>query len=357
MVVYIICAIVMFGVLIAVHEFGHFWTAKVLGVKVNEFSIGMGPQLLKKQRGETMYSLRAFPVGGFCAMEGEDEETGDPRAFTAQKIWKRIIILVAGSAMNFLLGLIIICVIYSSAEGFYTPVIGELFEGFPLEGENGLMVGDRIVSIDSEHVWMYSDISLLLSRGVQGDFDIVIERGGEKLELEHFPLTLKEYEIDGQTVQRYGLVFDVTEATLGAKLKYSLCNSFDFVRLVRMSLFDLITGKARVKDLSGPVGIVGYMTQVGTQSETAKDAAENVAYFAALVAVNLAVMNMLPLPALDGGRIFFMLVTWVIEKLIRRRIDPKYEGYIHMAGLVLFLLLMVVVTYSDIVRLISGNGA
>jgi len=354
---YIIFAVLMFGVLIAVHEFGHFFTAKLLGVKVNEFAIGMGPAILKKQKGETLYALRAFPIGGFCSMEGEDEVTGDPRAFTAQKVWKRFIILAAGSVMNFITGLIIILVIYSSAKGFYTPVITDFMDGFPLEGEEGLMVGDRIVSIDGERILMYSDLSMFLSRGNGEDFDLVIKRDGKKIVLDDFPMQLKEYTYEGQTAPRYGLIFGTEKATFANKLKNSFLNSIDFVRLVKVSLVDLIGGRAGVKDMAGPIGIVGYMTQMGEESSNTKEALENLFYFAALIAINLAVMNLLPLPALDGGRIFFMLVTWVVEKVIRRRINPKYEGYIHAAGLVLFMALMVFVAYSDIVRLITGKGA
>ena len=345
---YIIFAVLMFGVLIAVHEFGHFFTAKLLGVKVNEFAIGMGPAIFKKQKGETQYSLRAFPIGGFCSMEGEDEVTGDPRAFTAQKVWKRFIILAAGSVMNFLTGLIIILVIYSSARGFYAPVIEGFMDGFPLEGEDGLMVGDRIVSIDGEPIFMYSDLSMFLSRGNGEDFDLVIKRDGKKIKLDDFPLKLREYEHEGQTALRYGLIFGTEEATFGNKLKNSFLNSIDFVRLVKVSLVDLFSGRAGMKDMAGPIGIVGYMTQMGEESSNVSEALENLFYFAALIAINLAVMNLLPLPALDGGRIFFMLVTWVVEKIIRKKINPKYEGYIHGAGMLLLLGLMAVILFKDI---------
>ncbi len=356
MVIYIIVAILLFGIIIVVHEFGHFWTAKTFGVKVNEFAIGMGPILLKKLKGETKYTLRAFPIGGLCAMEGEDEDSQDPRSFPAQKIWKRFIILIAGSAMNFLLGLVIIMIIYSGAKAFYTPTLSGFMEGFPLEGEDGLMAGDRIVSIDSERIWIYSDVSLFLSRGAGTSYDLVIRRGGEKIRLDAFPLQLREYSLDGEPILRYGLIFDTEDADLFAKLRYSLANSIDFVRFVRLGLFDLLSGNAGVKDITGPVGIIGFMTQAGENSESVREAAENVLYFAAMIAINISIMNMLPLPALDGGRIFLMAVTWVIEKLTRKRVNPKIEGYIHAAGLMIFLGLMVLITYSDIVRLITGNG-
>jgi len=351
---YIIIAIMLFGFLIAIHEFGHFITAKAFGVRVNEFAIGMGPALFSKQRGETLYALRVFPVGGYCAMEGEDEDSDDPRAFGAQKGWKRLVILAAGAAMNFLAGLVLILLLFSGAQAFTTPMISGFMDGFPLEGEQGLMAGDRIVSINGEHIYLYNDVTLFLSRGSGEPYDIVVERDGQRVVLNDLPLEPREYTVEGQQVTRYGLYFSIEEATVGAKLRNSWYNAIDFVRLVRISLTDLVTGNAGLKDMTGPVGIVDTITQVGNQSATARIAMENILYFGALIAVNLAVMNLLPLPALDGGRIFFLLINGVWMLLFRRRIDPKYEGYVHVAGLVALLALMAVVTFNDLVRIFGG---
>lgn len=351
---YIIIAILLFGFLIAIHEFGHFATAKLLGVRVNEFAIGMGPVLLSRQKGETLYSLRAFPVGGFCAMEGEDEDSEDPSAFSSQKIWKKAIILVAGAFMNFLAGLALILILFSGAQYFSTPVISGFMDGFPLEGENGLMAGDRIVSINGERIYLYNDVTLFLSRSNGETVDLVIQRDGERIELDDFPLQPREYTVDGQQVYMYGLYFASEEATLGAKLRNTWYNAIDFVRLVRLSLGDLISGSAGIQDLTGPVGIVDMVTQVGSQSESLAIAVENILYLGALIAVNLAVVNLLPLPALDGGRIFFLLINGIWGLLTHRRIDPKYEGYVHFAGLMALMLLMVVVAYNDIVRIFGG---
>ena len=197
---YIILAIIFFGILIAIHEFGHFSAAKLLGVKVNEFAIGMGPAIFKKQKGETLYSLRCLPIGGYCAMEGEDEDTGDPRSFTVQPGWKKFIILVAGSFMNFLLGLLIVLIIYSSAAGFYSPVISGFVDGCPYEGENALQVGDEIYKIDGHRIYFSSNVTTILSRGGE-THDIVVIRDGEKVELENFTLTPREYE--GYTAPMY----------------------------------------------------------------------------------------------------------------------------------------------------------
>lgn len=350
---YIIIAILLFGFLVAIHEFGHFITAKLFGVRVNEFAVGMGPALLSKQKGETLYALRVFPVGGFCAMEGEDEESDDPRAFGSQKAWKKIVILSAGAFMNFVAGLVLILLLFSKQSVFATPVLAGFMDGFPLEGEQGLMVGDRIVSVDGERIYLQNDVTLFLDRAGE-TVDLVIERGGQRIALNDFPLKPQEYTVNGEKVVRYGLYFAVEEATPAAKLRNSWYNAIGFVRLVRISLTDLITGNAGLNDLTGPVGIVDTITEVGNQSATVGIALKNILHFGALIAVNLAVMNLLPLPALDGGRIFFVLVSAFWMLLTRKRIDSKYESYVHLAGLVALLALMAVVTFNDLVRVFGG---
>ena len=351
--VYILAAILVFGVLIAVHELGHFMAAKACGVRVNEFSIGMGPALWKKQKGETQYSLRLFPVGGFCAMEGEEEDSDDPTALNNQGFWAKLLIFAAGAAMNFIAGLLIILVLYADAQAFYVPVVAGFANGCPLESADGLQEGDRLLRIDGEKVYVYSDISLLMGLNKTGAFDLQIERNGEVITLRDFTMERREYtDQNGKAYTGYGLYFGAEEATLGRKLSYSWNNAMDFARLVRLSLQMLVTGQAGVKDLSGPVGIVSTMTQVGEQAATTRAAVENIAYLAALIAVNLAVMNLLPLPALDGGKIFFLVINAVSMQLFKKQIPAKYENYIHFAGLILLLALMAVITFSDVWKLI-----
>ena len=351
--VYILAAILVFGVLIAVHELGHFMAAKACGVRVNEFSIGMGPTLWKKQKGETQYSLRLFPVGGFCAMEGEEEDSDDPTALNNQGFWAKLLIFAAGAAMNFIAGLLIILVLYADAQAFYVPVVAGFADGCPLESADGLQEGNRLLRIDGEKVYVYSDISLLMGLNKTGAFDLQIERNGEVITLRDFTMERREYtDQNGKAYTGYGLYFGAEEATLGRKLSYSWNNAMDFARLVRLSLQMLVTGQAGVKDLSGPVGIVSTMTQVGEQAATTRAAVENIAYLAALIAVNLAVMNLLPLPALDGGKIFFLVINAVSMQLFKKQIPAKYENYIHFAGLILLLALMAVITFSDVWKLI-----
>ncbi len=352
---YIILAIIVFGVLVATHELGHFAAAKACGVRVNEYAIGMGPAIYKKQKGETVYSLRCLPLGGFCAMEGEDGDSDDPRSFQVQPVWKRLIILVAGAAMNFLTGLIIAVILFSGASAFVTPEIVELADGFPEDGERGLMVGDTIRSINGERVWYSSDFTLLMGRTGGRPVDVVVIRNGEKVKLEGYDLQAREYaDSDGNVTVRYGVSFKVAKAGILDRLRYSVYTACNFVRLVRFSLADLVHGAVGLKDLSGPVGIVSAINDLGHTSSTVAAAISNIAFLCAFIAVNLAVMNLLPIPALDGGRIFLLIVTWVVEKIIRRQINPKYEGYIHAAGLVLLMGLMVVVMFSDVVKLFHG---
>lgn len=346
---YIILAIIFFGVLIAIHEFGHFSAAKLLGVKVNEFAIGMGPAIFKKRRGETLYSLRCLPIGGYCAMEGEDEDTGDPRSFTVQPGWKKFIILVAGSFMNFLLGLLIVLIIYSSAAGFYSPVIAGFVDGCPYEGETALQTGDELYKIDGHRIYFASNVSTILSRGGE-THDIVVIRDGEKVELKDFTLTPREYE--GYTAPMYGFTFAMEEATFWSTLKYSWYNTLDFVRTVWFALSDLVAGAVGVDELTGPVGIVDLINDVGQSAESTKMALSDIAYLGAFIAVNIAVMNLLPLPALDGGRVFFLILNGIVHLVSKRRIPARYEGYVHAAGMVLLLGLSAYVMYNDIARLI-----
>lgn len=351
--IYIIIAIVIFGLLIAIHELGHFLVAKACGVKVLEFSIGMGPQLWHKEGKETKYSLRLFPIGGFCAMEGEDGESDDPRAFGNTAGWKKFLVLIAGSASNFIAGMLLILCLFAASTGYVSTTLSGFVDGFPCQGETMLQAGDEIVSIDGSAVLLYSDISTLLNRGNGKTHDIVVRRDGEKITLNDLPLTPREYEVEGKKVTMYGLYFQSKEATFGSKLRLGLANSVDFVRMIWWSLEDLFTGAVGFSALSGPIGIVDAMGQMAESADGVRQAVDNLLYFAAFLAINLAFMNLLPLPALDGGRVFFLILNGLAVLLFRRRIPAKYEGYVHFGGLVLLLGLMVVVAVQDVYRIIG----
>lgn len=350
---YIILAVLIFGVLVATHELGHFLAAKLCGVRVLEFSIGMGPVLWKKQGEETLYSWRLLPFGGFCAMDSEDEASEDPRAFTNQHPLKRAFILVAGSAVNFLVGFLIIITLYSGAQGFVKPVVTDFFEGCPYVGEDGFLAGDQIWKVNGERIYSPGDLGLFAQRGGPVS-DIVLIRDGQKVYLKNYPLRPVEYIIDGQPGMYYGFHFREVASGPLATLEYSWYEALGFVRLVRISLVDLFGGAVSVKELQGPVGIVDMMNQVGQSAETTAAGVSSALMMGAFIGINLAVVNMLPIPALDGGRIVFLILTWGLEKILRRRINPRYEGYLHAAGLALLLGLMVFVLYNDIARMITG---
>lgn len=351
----ILFAILIFSFLIFIHEFGHFITAKLSGVQVNEFSIFMGPALWKKQKGETLYAIRCIPIGGYCAMEGEDTDSDNPRAFGNAAWWKRLIILLAGATMNFLAGLLIVAVLYAPAQGFVAPTIDHFEDYATVNGENGLREGDRFVEIDGEKIYLYSDIDMMLTLNPGDYHDIVVERDGTLVELENFYLERHEItDEDGTTYHLIGFSFGRTDATFLSKLKMTWLTAVNWVRSVRLSLQMLFGGQASFSDVSGPVGIVQQMGQVADASANAIAALENLLYFGAYIAVNLAVMNLLPIPALDGGRVVSLILTTVIEKITKKKLDPKYEGYIHGAGMLLLLGLMAIIMFKDIFTIFKG---
>ena len=350
---YIILAILIFGVLIATHEFGHFAAAKLSDVKVNEFSIGMGPAIISKRKGETLYSLRVLPVGGYCAMEGEDEddESADPRSFQRASRLRRFFILIAGAAMNFLTGLVLIALLFSSSTGFVRPFFEDYIEGYGLEN-CGLLPGDVFVELDGHNIYHYGNLSTYLARAGES-IDFVVEREGEKVRVDDVYMPLQErVDEQGNTTMLRGFYVgqQVIPATLLTRLQFTWYTAIDFVRSVWMSLTDLISGVYGLRDLSGPVGIVDTMNQIGNQAQSASDALWDLLYLGAFIAVNLAVMNLLPLPALDGGRIFFLLLNTILPW----KIPAKYEGYVHMAGMVLLMSLMLMVTLSDVGKLVGA---
>ena len=349
---YILFAILIFGFLILIHELGHFTTAKLFGVQVNEFSMFMGPAIFKKKVGETQYSIRCIPFGGFCAMEGEDGDSDNPRAFSAAKWWKRLIILCAGAFMNFVAGILIMIIVCGSrGSQVAVPVIESFAPGCVLESETGLQVGDEIYAIDGERIYTYGNVGFFLSMNDSGVYDLTVIRDGEKVQLQDFPMDMKEYTEDGQTLLRYGMNFSLADNTVGKVLSDSWYSSIDFARMVRYSLQMLVRGQAGLKDMSGPVGIISIISDTGKSAPSTRAGVLNVLYLAAFIAVNLAVMNMLPLPALDGGRVFCLLITTVIEAVTKKKVNPKYEGYIHGVGLVILLAFSALITFKDVFQI------
>ena len=348
----VLFAFLLFSILILIHELGHFGAAKLSGVQVNEFSMFMGPALWSRQIGETLYSVRLIPFGGYCAMEGEDEDTDNPRSFQKAAWWKRLIILVAGAAMNFIMGVILMFIVYMPAEVTVEPVIDSFEEFATVDGVHGLQPGDRILELDGEKIYVYSDFSLILGLNPGDVHDLVVERNGEKVVLNDF--RMEKHEVigeDGSKQMLFGMNFTLKDMDFGDRVSYAWNQCIDTVRLVRLSLQMLFNGQAGLKDMSGPVGIVQQMSAVADASATRLDAVLNMLYFGAFIAINLAVMNLLPFPALDGGRVVGLLVTAAVEGITRKKLNPKYEGYLHGAGMILLLGLMAVILFKDIIFL------
>lgn len=354
----VIFAIFLFSVLIFVHELGHFTAAKLSGVQVNEFSMFMGPAIWKKQVGETLYAIRCIPIGGYCAMECEDGGSDNPRSFDKAAWWKRLIILAAGAAMNFLIGVVLMVIVVLMVSvclpGKQTavPVIASFEDYATVNGENGLQAGDRIVEVDGEKLYSYSDFSMILSLNPGDVHDITVRRNGEKVVLKDFLLEKHEVTLEnGSTGLRYGINFTLSTPNFWEKLGMAWNQSLDTVRMVRLSLQMLLGGKVGIKDMSGPVGIVSEMSKVAAASDSKVTALLNMLYFGGFIAINLAVMNLLPIPALDGGRIVCLLITVVVEAITKKKINPKYEGYLHGAGMILLLALMAIIMFKDVIFL------
>jgi regulator of sigma E protease len=329
----IIYAIIIFCLLIFVHEFGHFIAAKSVGIRVNEFALGMGPVLVRFGRGETKYSLRAFPIGGFVGMEGEDEDSDDPRAFNRKSPFQRGLVLVAGSFMNFVTTVIIITII-ALAIGMTSNVIDQISEGYPAEAA-GLKAGDRIVQINDAKVDSWSDVTGTLAASEGKTVTILVERDGKQLTLESGVVTNEE----GRRV--IGITSRL-EHSLVKSLKAGVISTWDWTVEMFRYLKLLFTGGGSMDDLVGPVGIVSII------NDQAKMGIFYIANLTALISLNLAIVNMLPFPALDGGRLLFL----AIRQITGRRITDAVEAKIHFAGLMLLFALMIYLVVQDVDRFI-----
>ena len=351
----VLFAILLFSVLIFVHELGHFLAAKLSGVQVNEFSMFMGPAIFKKQVGETLYSIRCIPIGGYCAMEGEDGGSDNPHSFEKAAWWKRLIILVAGAAMNFLVGVLIFAALYLPGKQVVVPVISEFTDCCIFDHEDGLQLGDEILELDGEKIYINGDISLILDLNRSVNHDVVVLRDGQKLVFNDLPMAHTHQNEDGTEYLHYGLAFgEVREVGFLGKLDFVWKVVLDNIRSVRLSLELIFSGRAGLQDMSGPVGIVQMMSDVAEESDSSLTAFLNMLSFGGMIALNLAIMNLLPIPALDGGRVLGLLVTTAFEKITGKKIDPKYEGYLHGVGMLLLLALMAIVMFKDIFAIFRG---
>lgn len=324
------------------HELGHFATAKWAGVRVNEFAIGMGPKLISKTFGETAYSLRLFPIGGFVSMEGEDEESASEGSFMSVPAWKRIIITAAGAFMNLLLGFIVVVILTSGESLIGTTQIVGFAEN--ASSAQYLEIGDEIKSINGESIDCDNDIVYSLIRDNDGVVSMDVLRGGEKLHFDEVKFGMRQAE-DGTSYIAIDFTILGVEPTFGGVVSYSFKWTYALIKLVWNSLGDIIKGNFALNQLSGPVGVTEAI------SEAASTNISGLLLILALITVNLGVFNLLPLPALDGGRIFFM----VLEIIRGKPINQKVESTIHTVGMALLILLSIIVTFNDISKLITGG--
>ncbi len=345
----ILIALVVFLAIVVFHEFGHFIVAKLCGIKVNEFSVGMGPVLLKKKGKETQYSLRLFPIGGFCAMEGEDAESSDPHSFGSRPVWSRIAVVVAGAAMNLILGFLIIIVttlLYGDVTtlqiaGFSSDV--ETGQSTSTSETSGLQAGDTILSLDGMHLFTDTDLSYKLQTAESDTMEVVVRRDGKKVTLPAVTFH------NTNTMTRFDFYVKAEDLSFLSVVKYGFLNTISTGRLIWSSLIDLLTGKYGFQDMSGPVGIVSTIGEAASYGETFRQHLISVLSLASFITINVGIFNLLPIPALDGARLIFLLV----EAVRRKPVKPEYEGMVHFIGMALLMLLMLAVTFQDITRLIQ----
>ncbi|MBU5254791.1 RIP metalloprotease RseP [Tissierella praeacuta] len=326
-----ISAVFVFLVVILVHEFGHFSVAKIVGIKVNEFSIGMGPKLFQKKKGETEYTLRALPIGGYVKMEGEDEASNDPRSFNKVSALSRIAVVAAGAIMNFVLAIVILTIV-SYGIGMPTNIIDNTVPGSPAE-KSGLISGDIIININGIEINNWdTTVDSINKSDPNKEMEIGIKRDNEIRKIMVKPITEKGKTIIG-IVPKY-------EKSISSAIKGGFENTFMFLKLMFEFIGMIFKGKVGIKHLSGPVGVIH---EVGVQ---AKLGIYNLLYILGFISVNLGFFNLLPIPALDGSRIVFLLVELVRGKPI----DPEKEGFIHFVGFILLISLMLIVTYRDLIK-------
>lgn len=346
----IIIGVLLFGFVIFFHELGHFLMAKASGIRVNEFALGMGPKLLSFGKGETRYSLRLFPIGGYCAMEGEDEESTDERAFSNKAVWRRILVVVAGGLFNIILGFFLMMIVLGQQDTYATTEIAKFAENSRLELA-GAQVGDKITEIDGYAIYTDRDLSFALALADPDSISMKVERNGQKVDLGTFTLNAQEIE-GGKRVVSMDFWVQPEQRTFLGLVGRSAADTFSMARMVIESLKGIVTGRFGLNDIAGPVGTAQAISQAaGAGLEQGfLQAVNNIVLMIIMITVNLGIVNLLPLPALDGGRLLFLL--W--EGITRKPVPQKYEGYVHAAGFFLLMALMAVITFSDILRIFRG---
>lgn len=347
-----IVSILIFSLVVMIHELGHFLCAKKAGIQVNEFSIGMGPALFTRVKNGTRYSVRALPVGGYVSMEGEDEEleeeepapggeeplekTGLP--YPQVKVWKRFIVVAAGAVMNLVLGFVVLLVLFSGADTLGSRTVALVEEGSSVEA-SGLQVGDEILAINGRRCFVTNDIVYELQRSEDFTADFTVRRNGERVQLDD--IRFDQVETGDTVTMDMGFKVYALEKTPLNVIRQAFDYTLFYARLVFRSLLDLVTQRVSVTELSGPVGIVSAINQAAGMGVA------EVLSLLALLTVNLGIFNLLPFPALDGGKLVFLL----IEGIFRRPLPKRFEIWVNLAGLFFLFAVMIFATVNDITRL------
>ena len=376
----ILAALLVFSAVIAIHEFGHFSVAKLCGIQVNEFSIGMGPVLWKKNRKGTQYSLRALPVGGFVALEGEEspesqqaEAARDAREdnFSSSKhdlnilstesdgevqekpagiplneapVWQRVLVMVAGAVMNFVLGFVVLVILIAAQNEPITSKTIYAIQDGALCGQTGLQAGDKVLAVNGRRCFVANDILYELVRTQSYSADFTVLRDGQKVQLPGVQFDTWQNE-KGETHMSIGFSVYGLEKTPGNVLREAGNSVLYYGRIVFTSLVDLVRGRESINNLSGPVGIVSAIGQAASYGW------QDLLELLALITVNLGILNLLPFPALDGGKVVFL----VIEGVTGHAVPEKLQSVLTLATFGLLFGLMLFATYNDILRLITGT--
>ena len=333
----ILIAAVFFCLIIIIHELGHFTVAKLCGIRVDEFAVGMGPVIFKKQKGDTLYTIRLLPIGGFCAM---GEERCTPDSFRQKPVWARMATIAAGAVMNLVLGFILSLILLLVEGGAVSTQIVWFAED-AASSRYGLQLGDKITEINGVHIFSVKDITYQLGNDEDGVVDFIVKRDGKKLAVNGVKFAVEADKETGKNTLIYDFKVLKEKVTPANIIPYGFKNAVYYGRIVLMSLRDIIVGKYGLNDLQGPVGIV---TVIGDVTEKSGFDFSFILDIATLVTINIGIFNLLPIPALDGGRLVFLL----IEAVRRKALKAETEGMIHFVGFAALMLLMVFVTFNDV---------